>query len=690
MKTLKSRFAPLLLAVAMALSLTVPAFAADQDSRKTSADTAASYAAQYGGAQSLEYAVWEDGKVTLTGHVGAYSRTEKRDLTDDNLYGIGSISKMYTTAAVMKLVQAGKIRLDAPVTQYLPDFKMADARYKQITVRMLLNHSSGLMGSSMDSACLFDDSDRSATEDLLARLSGQRLKADPGAYSVYCNDGFTLAELVVEAVSGKSFPEYLREDLLTPDSLTNTYTPGDSFDSTRLAKIYSGSDTRALPRDCMGIVGTGGIYATASDLASFGGALTSAGLLSQSSLDAMSSAEYAKGIWPSYDLDMMSYGLGWDSVKTYPFCQSNIQALVKGGDTLYYHAGLVVIPAYHLAAAVVSSGGVSLYNEMAASRMLIEALAERGVTVNEAVPALPSAQSADMPADLTAYAGYYGSSTQQMKIDVAADGTLTVHSLTYPSAAVQTFTYTSDGSFRDSKGTALVKFVKESNGQTYLYQRTMTPIPGLGAMPTSNYAAMKLPDNSVGRDAQAAWTAAAASDYLPVNEKYTSQIYLQMSTQSAASITAIGSQSVPGYIGSDRIVDASHAQYVPQIPELAGRDGFDMTLTEKNGVAWLTAGTSVCMAKDGAKAIYTGSGQSYSTILPDGYARWYQVGAAAGKTMTVTMPENGGFYVYDAKGQTLASSVLWGDTRVTLPSGGLVVFAGDAGTRFHLQFTASK
>lgn len=690
MKQIKKQFTPLLLAVIMALSLTVPAFAVDSGGRKTSADTAAAYAAQYGGAQSLQYAVWEDGTITLTGHVGAYSRTESRALSDDTLYGIGSISKMYTTAAVMQLVQSGKIQLDAPVTRYLPNFKMADERYKQITVRMLLNHSSGLMGSSTDSAFLFDDPDRSATEDLLNRLATQRLKADPGAYSVYCNDGFTLAELVVEAVSGKSFPDYLREDLLTPAGLTNTYAPGDGFDTARLAKTYSGSDSRALPRDCLGIVGTGGMDATASDLASFGGALTSAGLLSQSSLNAMSSAEYAKGIWPADDLDLMSYGLGWDSVKTYPFCQSDIQALVKGGDTLYYHAGLVVIPEYHLAAAVVSSGGVSLYDEMAASRMLIDALAQRGVTVNETVPKLPAADPVAMPADLLSDAGYYGSSAQLMKIDVTNGGTLSIHSLTYPSAPVQTFTYASDGFFRDSTGASLVKLVKESNGQIYLYQKAVTPVPGLGAVPTSNYAAEKLPDHPVSKDVQAAWAAANAVGYLPMNEKYTSQLYLQMSVQSASSADAAGAQSVPGYIGVAQMVDATHARYFPQIPELAGRDGSDMTLMEKNGVTWLTASTSIYMAKDGAKDIFAGSGCSYSTIQSDGYARWYQVGDASGKTMTVTVPEHGGFYVYDAAGQVVASSVLWGDTEVKLPSGGLVVFAGDSGARFHLHFTAAK
>ena len=54
--------------------------------------------------------------------------------------------------------------------------------------------------------------------------------------------------------------------------------------------------------------------------------------------------------------------------------------------------------------------------------------------------------------------------------------------------------------------------------------------------------------------------------------------------------------------------------------------------------------------------------------------------------MTVQVPENAGFWVYDGAGQLTASSVLWGDTTVTLPEGGTIVFAGDPGARFHLRF----
>jgi len=688
MKHPKIRGLSLLLALLVSLSLTVPALAAEETAAppaeaaaQTPAETAAEGAMTYGGAAQISWALWEDGKITVSGSRGSGEGTPPD--AEQALYGIGSVSKIYTTVAVMQLAEKHKLSLDTPVTRYLPDFKMADPRYKQITVRMLLNHSSGLMGSTMGNAMLFDDPDPAATDTLLEHLSTQRLKANPGAYSVYCNDGFTLAELVVEAVSGQDFMDYVASNILKPAGLSSTFSPGGSFDASRLAKTYFGTDPRPLPQDCLNMVGAGGIYASAADLAAFGGALTGTKLLRQSSLDAMAAPEYARGIWPDDTLDALSYGLGWDCVEWFPFSQNNITALVKGGDTLLYHAGLVVLPEHHMAAAVVTSGGASTYNELAATQMLLAALKAKGVEVDTAVPALPEAQPAAMPAGLMKYAGYYAATSAQYKVSVSAEGVLTMHYLNYPSTVPdQTFTYQDDGTFRDATGTSLLKFVQESNGRTYLYQKAFGQLPGLGALPVSNYAAVKLPENQISSQVQDFWTAAAATDILPMDEKYSSQVYLALSTANTAELP----ESVPGYMGAARIVDETSALYELQIPGTGGRDGQDLKVWEENGVLWMSACGFTYMGQTGAPVLYTGEGRSYTTVQADGYARWYQVGGAAGKAMTVKLPEDGGFWVYDKDWQVTGSSVLWDDTTVTLPEGGFLVFAGAPGARFHLSF----
>ena len=680
---LRKRGSALLLALMLSLSLSVSAMAEETvASLEETAQSAAQGALTYGGADSVQYALWQDGKVVLTGSCGSYSRMENRALTDDILYGIGSVSKIYTTVAVMQLAEAGRVSLDAPVTRYLKDFKMADERYRQITVRMLLNHSSGLMGSHFENAMLFGDADPVAADSLLEQLSTQRLKADPGAYSVYCNDGFTLAELVVEAVTGMEFMDYVRTRILKPAGLENTFAPGDTFDTGRLAKTYRGADTRALPQDCLNLVGTGGIYATASDLAAFGGALIGTKLLRQSSLKAMAAPEYDRGIWPDTDApDALRYGLGWDAVEWLPFSQSGIQALVKGGDTLRYHAGLVVIPEYHMAAAVLSSGGASTYNEMTAAQMLAAALKARGVVLDESLPLLPEAAPAAMPAELTENAGYYGSTAAQYRVDVTDDGTLTMRVLTMPSVPAQAFTYCDDGTFRDTTGQAALRFVKEANGQLYLYQQAVGLLPGLGMMPTANYAAVKLPENDITPEVQAAWDRYLSTSFLPMGEKYSSQTYLALADSTAQETAEL----VPGYVGASRIVDSTSALYELQIPGANGRDGQDIHVYEQSGTTWMDVNGALYMSAEGAPVLYTGP-DSYSTVQENGYARWYRVGGNAGKSMTVRVPEDAGFWVYDTDGQVTASSVLWGDTRAELPQDGFVVFAGDPGARFHLSF----
>lgn len=682
-RMLSGTLAGLILVPALAL----PALAAQEtgaagETFEEKALHAIELAAQYGGATSVRYALWEEGAITAQGGWGVYSKTENRALTEDILYGIGSVSKTYTAAAVLTLAQDGKLKLEDPVTKYLPGFTMADERYKDITVRMLLDHSSGLMGDTTRDAFLFNDTDESAADDLLERLSTQRLKADPGAYCVYSNDGYTLAQLVVEAVSGMDYIDYLHAAILDPAGLTDTYVPGDDFDTGRLARTYaSAEDTRALPQDTIGIVGTGGLYATAADLASFGGLLCGTDLLSQEWLDLINTDWAVKGLWPAdRENDTLAYGLGWDNVHQYPFNQSGVTALVKGGDTLRYHASLIVLPGEEKAVAVLSSGGVSTYNQLAGERILIDALAADGVTVDESLPALPNGQPAAIPAALKANAGTYVSLGMVATVAFPDDKTMTLTNAAALGGAVQTFTYRDDGTFLDETGSFILKFVTGDNGRTYLYQEGYAAVPGLTVSGTANYALEKLePNAEASQAALDAWAARGSELYLILNEKYTSQVYLSGPFAAVASMP-----ETPGYAaGFERIVDETLARQYVQLPGTGSRNGADYQMVTVDGREYLKAGDYLCAPASGLGNLYAGAG-AYCTILEDGYARWFHVGDLAGKTLSVTLSEAGGFTVYDANGAVTASSVAFGDTSAVLPEGGWIVFAGEPGARFYL------
>ena len=139
----------------------------------------------------------------------AAEQADNTNETNEKVICIGSVSKMFAATAVMQLAEQGKVDIDAPVTDYLPDFYMADSRYKDITVRMLMNHTSGIMGTTAGDFLLLDERDAQPHDTLLKELNSQRLKANPGDFGAYCNDGFTLLELIVENVTDMTFTEYV-------------------------------------------------------------------------------------------------------------------------------------------------------------------------------------------------------------------------------------------------------------------------------------------------------------------------------------------------------------------------------------------------------------------------------------------------------------------------------------------------
>ena len=154
------------------------------------------------------------------------------------------VSKMFVAVAVMQLVDAGKMGLDAPVVTYLPSFRMADPAYVEITVRMLLDHSAGLPGSDYANTLTTAPNPDYKARQFLAGLATSRLKTMPEFMSVYCNDCFTLAEMVVEAVSGQAYDQYVTEHIFTPLGMTHSRFPTEAYADATYAHVYSDATTK--------------------------------------------------------------------------------------------------------------------------------------------------------------------------------------------------------------------------------------------------------------------------------------------------------------------------------------------------------------------------------------------------------------------------------------------------------------
>ncbi|WP_145407493.1 serine hydrolase domain-containing protein [Paenibacillus xylanexedens] len=638
------------------------------------------------GTTSVQYALMDEGKIVLSGQVGVNDLKGEIPLTADTMYGIGSTSKMMLTAAVMKLVDEGKVKLDTPIVNYIPDFKMKDKRYQQITPRMLLNHSSGLLGTSSNSAILFGDNDTYAHDTLLEQLANQNLKADPGAYSVYSNDGFTLAEILVERVSGMSFTTFMHRYITDPLDMNNTQTPQDRVDMSQMAATYSATNVKQqLPLETTNMIASGGIYSTAEDLVKFSRIFTGQveGILSRESVDAMEQEEYKSGIWPEDSDSSIAYGLGWDSVNLFPFNDYGIKAVTKGGNTITYHSSLIVLPEFNMAAAVTSSGGTSTTDQLLATELLLGALEEKNI-IPERKPekSFSTPVTAAMPKELLSHTGIYGGGANLvMKLDVKDNGQLTVSTPSAPTNSDQRYTYTADGSFVNDEGTEKLQFVNEDNGKVYLWSRSYKSVPGLGQIASSEYKAEKLETNELPNDVAAAWQKREGNTYYLVNEKHTSTLY-----NIALPVIPIHTfNEWPGYIYTNKIIGANEAMNQLQIPGLAGRDTMNFEFYQEDGIEYVTAGGNVYASQEVVRPIYSGH-QSKTTIQANGHATWFTVPAsAAGKTMKVQMSSNGAFAVYNEAGIGVNHTVVSGQNEVVLPENGSIVFAGEPGSTFEIS-----
>ena len=216
----------------------------------------------------------------------------KKPMQRDTLFWIASTSKTFQATALMMLVDDGKVKLDDPVSKYLPDFKpriaVKDAAGKEtlrepahaITVRMLLNHTSGLQYADPAVATRTDCCSLAAE---VARFVSLPLMHEPGAKFAYQNAGPDTSSRIVEVVSGKDFETFLNERLLRPLGMKDTtYFPSEEQLS-RLAVVYWFSPTeKKLVRAPQEVFLTlpysdrkirhapgGGLFSTGGDLARF-------------------------------------------------------------------------------------------------------------------------------------------------------------------------------------------------------------------------------------------------------------------------------------------------------------------------------------------------------------------------------------------------------------------------------------
>lgn len=631
--------------------------------------------------------------------------------SDHYQYGIGSVSKMFATVAVMKLVDEGKIGLDTPIIYYIPEFCMADKRYRQITPKMLLNHSSGIMGTTGHNSFLSGHSDTSYHDTFLDQLRTQELKADPGEYSVYCNDGFMLAEILVERVSGMSFSEFIRKEISEPLGLTNTSTPMEDLDESLLAPIYY--DNHTLPYVNCQLLASGGLYSTSEDLCKFAQIFmknSDTNLLSAKAVDTMSRPWYLEDkICVSKGDTQFGYGLGWDCVNTYPYNLYGIQALTKGGDVNGYHAGLTVLPKQNLSIAITTSGGSSSYCQEAAQDIILEVLKEEGL-ISEIkdikIKVKNKIDAAPLPEEMKKYEGTY-LSKNMLKVEFNDEGTLLLTPLDSEYDIVQKYVYTGSGEFESTngyymdstgnfisnangnKGRTKFSFRKESNGKVYMIGTTYESTNGLGEFAATLPIAEKVEPHHLNNAVFKKWEDRTNKNYYLVNEVYHSQAFLDDPIINFKPL-----DNISGYVTKYnnynsneicRIIDANNAKNDVDLPLLLGRDLCCDKFFHKNKAEYVSVGSYRYVGEEAVKS--SKELTSDNVIMKDDLSSWYYITKEdAGAIIEILVPNHGAYYVYDKDDHCIASSLFKNEANsVMLPTDGKIVFTGAKGSIFHIK-----
>lgn len=219
----------------------------------------------------LSFAIVVDGQIRFFRGLGVADVTDKRAVTVDTVYRVGSITKTFTAAALLKLRDEGKLSLDDPAERYVPE--LARVRYPthdapKITLRMLMSHTSGLpRDGTYDSDQALRDVTEKEVRDSLTDLG---LVFVPGTAYRYSNLGFSLLGLVVAKVAGRPYREAMQELVLAPLGLGSAAWDPATIAKDRLATGYKrDGDTHApLPPWKLGASeADGGLFVSMQDLA---------------------------------------------------------------------------------------------------------------------------------------------------------------------------------------------------------------------------------------------------------------------------------------------------------------------------------------------------------------------------------------------------------------------------------------
>jgi CubicO group peptidase (beta-lactamase class C family) len=268
---------------------------------------------------NVSFLVAQNGQIIYENYLGFANKAKGIDITKDTPIHIASVSKVLTATAILMLVDAGKIKLDQKVTEFLTDFP-----YPDVTVQLLLNHRSGMKNYAYFTykTGVWDIKKELTNEDIVKVMKDYNipLESKTDTRFGYCNTNYAMLALIIEKVTNLKYPEAMQEMIFKPLGMNNTFVYETSKHLGKVSLSYKGNMDLAVEY-LDGVYGDKNIYSTPRDLLKFDMARYNPSFLNP---------ELLKKMYQGYSYERKgerNYGLG---IRMLEF---------EKGNPFYYHNG---------------------------------------------------------------------------------------------------------------------------------------------------------------------------------------------------------------------------------------------------------------------------------------------------------------------------------------------------------------
>lgn len=269
---------------------------------------------------NVAFLVAKNGQIIYENYMGYANKAKGEMIAKDTPLHIASVSKVLTSTAVLMLIDAKKITLDQKVTTLIKNFP-----YPDVTIQTLLNHRSGMKNYAYFTYenGNWDKKQTLTNEDIVKVMVDREipLESKTDTRFSYCNTNYAMLALIIEKITGLSYPDAMKEMIFTPLGMTNTFVFDITKDRGNVAPSYKGNNVEIGVDYLDGIYGDKNIYSTPRDLLKFDKARYAPFFLN---------ADLLKKVYKGYSYEskgQRNYGLG---VRMMEFDK---------GEPFFYHNG---------------------------------------------------------------------------------------------------------------------------------------------------------------------------------------------------------------------------------------------------------------------------------------------------------------------------------------------------------------